>query len=173
MMGLLAGVSSVVVVNVSSMCPTVVHVAVLLGVGGSLWLDTLVGLVAGWRLVAILLLVVVVPWDHASLLGLPGRWGSGVLLPSWWSRVGSPWWWLLVGCWGWRACGGSKARYLALLVVCWASAVASAPGAPSAALIVGVLGWGWALLLGGEKNILLLHLCHLLLEILVVGGEVG
>ena len=66
---------------------------------------------------------------------------------------------------------GGKARYLALLVGwCWASIVAAAPLAPSSALIVGVLGWRWALLLGSQKNILLLHLCHLLLQILVVGG---
>ena len=54
------------------------------------------------------------------------------------------------------------------------SMVAAAPLVSSSPLMVGVLGWRWALLLlGGQEDVLLLHLCHLLLEILVVGGEVG
>jgi hypothetical protein len=53
--------------------------------------------------------------------------------------------------------------------------MAAAPTPPAATLICGVLWRQWALLLllGGKKHVLLLHLRHLLLERMVVGGEVG
>ena len=172
-------VASVIVGDVPSMRPTVVEVAVFFGVGRPLqWVATL--------LLVAMLLGAIVPgrWSHAGgllVVVLPRRHGgAGVGLPVWGTSGGLPgcgsWPW---GCgwrgnWRWCAWMGRKTGDRTLWLCRWSAILAVAPTVAVAALVGGVLGRRCLLLLlGGKKCILLLDLGHLLLELLVVGGEVG
>jgi hypothetical protein len=94
-------------------------------------------------------------------------------LPRWHHRGGTGW------CcpWVWdeardRPLGRHMASACTLLVI-GSCALVATPASSAASLIVVVRCRRRSLLLGRQEQILLLHLCHLLLEVLVMCGQVG
>jgi hypothetical protein len=187
-MGFFAGETGVVVCDVPSVHPAIVHVTISFGFGWQL-LPVAIVLLVVILLVAslpgrrrhVVLLVGGLPWRRGPggvlpqcrgpVVGLPQRGASGGppwqqrQLPRCYCRVGAGWG---CPCWVWgkardRPLVGSVASARTLLVGGLACAGVAAPTASAPPLIGLVLCRGLSLLLGCQKNILLLHLCHLLL----------